>query len=69
MGCLKQKKTIGGNGHQASLHSKLFQNNFVFCNVCCNMSEENALENLQRFVREVEAQKFVEHEKVQKLKG
>jgi hypothetical protein len=24
---------------------------------------------LQRFVREVEAQKFVEHEKVQKLKG
>jgi len=31
-------------------HSKLFQNDFVFCDVCCSMNEDSALEkcrNLQ----------------------
>ncbi len=33
-----------------SSHSKLFQNDFVFCDVCCSMNEDSALEkcrNLQ----------------------
>jgi hypothetical protein len=68
VGYLKQKKK-GGNGHQTSLHSKLFQNDFVFCDVCCNMNEESAFEKLQRLTREVEAQRIVKHEKVQKIKG
>jgi hypothetical protein len=28
----------------ASSHSKLLQNDFVFCDVCCSMNEESALE-------------------------
>jgi hypothetical protein len=35
----------GGNGDQTSLHSKLFQDNFVFCDMCCNMNEESVLKN------------------------
>jgi hypothetical protein len=40
------EKMGGGNGHQAFSHSKLFQDDFVFCDVCCSMSEENVIENL-----------------------
>jgi hypothetical protein len=40
------KKMGGGNCDQTSSHSKLFHDNFVFCNVCCNTSEENVLEQL-----------------------
>jgi hypothetical protein len=28
----------------AFLNSKLFQNNFVFCDVCCSINEESAIE-------------------------
>ncbi len=61
MGYLKQKKK-GKNGHRTYLHSKLFHYNFVICDVCCNMNEENALEKLQKLARVVEAQKIVEQE-------
>jgi hypothetical protein len=27
-----------------SSHSKLFQNDFVFCDVCCSMHEDSALQ-------------------------
>jgi len=37
---------MGGNVHRASSHSKLFQNDFLICDVCCNMNEESALEKL-----------------------
>jgi hypothetical protein len=50
MGCFKQKMR-GENGCQASLHSKLFHNDFVICDVCCNMNGESALEKLQRLTR------------------
>jgi hypothetical protein len=33
---------------------KLFQNDFVFFFKCYNMSEESAVEKLQRFTREIE---------------
>jgi hypothetical protein len=40
------KKTRGGNGCQTFSYSKLFQNDFVICDVCCSMSEENVLDKL-----------------------
>jgi hypothetical protein len=48
------KKMGGRNGCQNSSYSKLFQNDFEICDVCCNMSEENAVEKLQRLAKEVE---------------
>jgi hypothetical protein len=42
----------GGNGHWTFSHSKLFYNEFMICDVCCNMNEENVLEKLQRLVKE-----------------
>jgi hypothetical protein len=43
---------------RASSHSKLFQNNFLICDVCCNMNEESALEKLQQIAKETKAQKI-----------
>ncbi len=40
------KKMERENGDQTSSHLKLFYDDFVFCDVCYNMSEENVLENL-----------------------
>jgi hypothetical protein len=54
------KKMGGGNGCQAFSYSKLFQNDFVICDVCCSMNQESALEKLQRLAKEVEAQKIIE---------
>jgi predicted glycosyltransferase involved in capsule biosynthesis len=54
------KKTKGRNGCQKFSYSKLFQNDFVICDVCCSLSEESALEKLQRLTKEVETQKNIE---------
>jgi hypothetical protein len=39
-------KMKGLNGHQVFSHSKLFHNDFVFCNVGCSMNEKSAFEKL-----------------------
>jgi len=49
------EKTRGGNGCWTFLHSKLFQNDFVFFEKCYSMNENNAIKKLQRLVREIVA--------------
>ncbi len=59
-------KNGGRNGCQTFSYSKLFQNDFVICDVCCSLSEESALEKLQRLAKEVEAQKIYRVKKLEK---
>jgi hypothetical protein len=36
-----------------SSHSKLLQNDFVFCDVCCSMNEESAFEKIETCKRSI----------------
>ncbi len=41
-----------------SSHSTLFQNNFMFCDVCCNMNEKSALEKCRDLQKKHKQREF-----------